>query len=198
MVRASVTRLSSRLDDLEGKTDQATTHDIAQRTSLKLTELDSEFKTYHYRLIDLIDDDDTIEREQAVFVLDEHDDAITLLATRIKHIIAACLSKVESADHKAASRKLSHLEKSLSSISGAISSLTDESEPCLIQQYGEQVQDIKTALGDTRNTLLSLDVDSGALMTTLDGLDKGIFDCSLHQGAELAIAHAIIKCYFCY
>lgn len=72
VVRASITRLSSRLNDLEGKTDQATTHDITQRTSLKLTKLDSEFKTYHYRLIDLIDDDDTLEREQAV--LDEHDE----------------------------------------------------------------------------------------------------------------------------
>lgn len=146
MVRASVTRLSSRLDDLEGKTDQ-TTHDIAQRTSLKLTELDSEFKTYHYRLIDLIDDDDTIEREQSV--LDEHDDAIADLDTRVKRILAACSAKVESADHKAVSRKLLHLEKSLTSVSEAISCLTDESEPCLIQQYGEQVQDIKTAVGDT-------------------------------------------------
>ena len=164
------------MDDLEGKTDQ-TTHDFAQRTSLKLTELDSEFKTYHYRLIDLVDDDDTIERQQAVF--DEHDDAIAVLDTRVKRILATCSTKVESLDHKAASRKLSHLKKSLTSISKAISPLTDESEPCLIQRYGEQVQDIKTALGDTRNTLLSLDFDGDALTTMLERLNKGVFDCSL-------------------
>lgn len=78
------------------------------------------------------------------------------MSTHIKRIIATCSAKVESADHKAASRKLSHLEKSLS-VSKAVLSLSDESEPCRIQQYGEQVQDIKTALGDTQNTLLSLD-----------------------------------------
>lgn len=73
-----------------------------------------------------------------------------------------------------------HLDKSLSSISDAISSLTDESEPCLIQQYGEQVHDIEITLGDTRNTLLSMDLDGAdTLMTTLEHLDKGVFDCSL-------------------
>ena len=145
--------------------------------SQKVNELDSEFKTYHYNLIDHIDDDDTLGKEQTV--LDEHDDAITLLTTRIKYLIAACSSKDEPTAHKAVSRKLLHLEKSLSSINDAISSLTSESEPCLIQQYGEQIHDIKSSLGDTWNTLLSMDLDSGdKLMTTLEGLDKGVFDCS--------------------
>ena len=145
--------------------------------SQKVKELDSEFKTYHYGLIDLVDNDETLRKEQTV--LDEHDDAISLLATRIEHLISACTPK-ESAAQKAASRKLLHLDKSLSSISDAISSLTDESEPCLIQQYGEQVHDIKITLGDTRNTLLSMDLDGAdTLMTTLEHLDKGVFDCSL-------------------
>ena len=80
---------------------------------------------------------------------------------------------MESADHKAASRKLSHLEKSLTSINDAISSLTIESEPCLIA-----VRRTSSRL-HTRNTLLSLDVDSGELMTKLECLDRGIFDCLL-------------------
>ena len=110
---------------------------------------------------------------------DKHNDAIAVLVIRVKCILAACSAKVESVDHKAASRKLSHLDKSLTSVSEAISFLTDESEPCLIQQYGEQVQDIKTALRDTQNTLLSLDFDGDTLMTTLERLDKGVFDCLL-------------------
>ena len=95
MVRASITRLASRLDDLEGKTDQISTRDAAQRMSQKVKELDSEFKTYHYGLIDLVDDDETLRKEQTV--LDEHDDAISLLATRIEHLISACTPKEESA-----------------------------------------------------------------------------------------------------
>ena len=178
VVRASITRLANRLDDLEGTTDDVATRDAAQRMSQKLKELDSEFKTYHYNLIDHIDDDETLGKEQTV--LDEHDDTIAALDTRIKRLIAACSSKEEPATHKAASRKLLHLERSLSSISDAILSLTSESEPCLIQQYGEQIHDIKSSLGDTRNTLLSMDLDSGdKLMSTLEGLDKGVFDCSL-------------------
>ena len=54
--------------------------------------LDSAFKTYS-----------SMTRKT---LLDEH-----ALGTCVKHIIAARLSEVESANHKAASQKLSHLEK---------------------------------------------------------------------------------------
>ena len=63
VVRASITRLANHLDDLEDKTDDIATRDIAQRMSQKVNELDLEFKTYHYNLIDHIDDDNTLGKE---------------------------------------------------------------------------------------------------------------------------------------
>ena len=64
VVKASITRLSSRLKEFESKVEEPTTHDHAQRLATKLEILDAEFKTHHFTLIDLIDDDETQEKEQ--------------------------------------------------------------------------------------------------------------------------------------
>ena len=65
VVKASITRLSSRLKEFESKVGEPTTHDHAQRLATKLETLDAEFKTHHFSLIDLIDDDDeTLEKGQ--------------------------------------------------------------------------------------------------------------------------------------
>ena len=66
VVKASITRLGSRLKELESKVEEPTTHDHAQRLATRLETLDAEFKTHYFSLIDLIDDDETLEKEQEV------------------------------------------------------------------------------------------------------------------------------------
>ena len=83
VVKASITRLGSCLKELESKVEEPTTHDHAQRLATKLETLDAEFKTHHFSLIDLIDDDETLEKEQET--LDQHDDDVTTLA------VASCV-----------------------------------------------------------------------------------------------------------
>ena len=84
VVRASITRITNRLKELEGKADQPTTLDIAQRTLKKLDTLEAEFKTHHYALIDLIDDDDDLREEQEL--LDRHDDEMSTLVV-LPHLL---------------------------------------------------------------------------------------------------------------
>ena len=55
-IRASITHLTSKLKELEGQINQPTTHDLAQRLKSRLECLDTDFKTYHFSLIDLIED----------------------------------------------------------------------------------------------------------------------------------------------
>ena len=100
VVRASITRLATRLKDLETKVDQPTTLDLAHRMSQKLDSLDSEFKVHHYALVDIIDDNDLSSKEQET--LDEHDDEITELAICIKKLISLCTATPDSNFRKVA------------------------------------------------------------------------------------------------
>ena len=110
VVKASITRLGSRLKELESKVEEPTTHDHAQRQTTKLETLDAKFKTRHFSLIDLIDDDETLEKEQET--LDQHDDDVTTLAVRIQRLITLSSTTPTNSDHrKVLMRKLQHLEK---------------------------------------------------------------------------------------
>ena len=82
VARASLTRLTNRLKDLEGESAEHKTLELAQRMSQKLSDLDSEFRTHHHALIDLIDDEDALAKEQEV--LDTHDDLVAELSVCVK------------------------------------------------------------------------------------------------------------------
>ena len=76
VVRASVTRLATRLRELESKVDAPTTPSFAQRMSTKLDTLDSDFKAHHLAVIDAIaGDEEGLTKEQEI--LDAHDDEMT-------------------------------------------------------------------------------------------------------------------------
>ena len=64
VVRASITRLTSRLRDLESDTEKPAALDLAQGMIRKLNALNSEFRTHHQALVDLIDDEEAIQTEQ--------------------------------------------------------------------------------------------------------------------------------------
>ena len=73
VVRASITWLDNRLKELEDIADQPGTPDHARQLAAKLEVLDSELKTYHFQLIDLLDDEDEESLEKEQDVLDKHD-----------------------------------------------------------------------------------------------------------------------------
>ena len=182
VVRASITRLTGRIKELESKADQPTTTDVARRSKENLESLDSEFKVHHLAVVDAIDgtDDTTLRNEQDI--LDEHDDEISALAVRLQKLIATCSTIADPDVRKIPSRRLTRLDKSLSSIADQVESLTgDSSNTCLIHQYEEQVSDLKKELASVRDSLLSLDLDdSDELYVTVAKIEKSIFDCSLN------------------
>ena len=66
VARASVTRLTNRLEDEDG---------TAQLMSQKLSDSDTEFQTHHHAVVDLIDEEEVLAKEQEV--LDAHHDLTT-------------------------------------------------------------------------------------------------------------------------
>ena len=158
VARASITRISTRLKELETKVDQPTTLDLARRMTKKLDSLDSDFKVHHYALVDIIEGDELSSKEQET--LDEHDDEVAELAIRIERLISLCTSTPDSNFHKVVSRKLTHIGKSVSSITKAIGSLPGSPDDvCLLYQYEEQLRDHEKELGGIHDTLLSQDLD---------------------------------------
>ena len=85
VVRASITRLTNRLRDLERDADRPATLDLARGMACKIDALDSDFRAHHHALIDLIDDEDTLQREQTT--LDDHDDFVAELAAPMEQLV---------------------------------------------------------------------------------------------------------------
>ena len=194
VVRASITRLGNRLKELEGSPDLPNIAEHAQQLTSKLESLDSEFRVHHLQLIDLIDDDPTLEKEQDT--LDKLDDDVTSLSVRLSQLIvrgrAAQSATPTSGDGKASasSRKLSRLEKGLNQTHEAILDLaSDPSDHSLLEQYQEQLSDYKRDLASVYEGLLALEVgDDDERLTLHCRLEKLLFECS-HQLKKLLGSH---------
>ena len=75
VVRASITRLESRVANLQGKPELTAEDRLSvQQLLQRLNTLETDFKSHHFTVVDLLDD---IESEQAI--LDETDDKVTNL-----------------------------------------------------------------------------------------------------------------------
>ena len=179
MARASLTRLSKYLKDLEGDAGEPKMLELARRMSQKLADLDSEFRAHHHALIDLMDDDDSLAKEQDV--LDSHDDLVAELGVRVKQVIAASSPSTVDSSRRITSRKLAHLQKSLSAILSIVGDKTAAiSDTCVLRQYEEKANDINKDLVKTRDDLHHMELDEGnELFALQDSLEKQVFDCSV-------------------
>ena len=87
VARSSVTRLGNRLRELESDPEAAGVPDSAKQIALlKLDEADSDLKSLHFQVLDLIDenDDEALKKEQDI--LDHHEDNVSALTLRIQRI----------------------------------------------------------------------------------------------------------------
>lgn len=120
VVKALLTQLDTRLKYLEEAADRSSTRDPARQLSSKLKEYDAELKAAHLSLIDLINDDDTPEREQANLdvLIEAH--AIRIAASEES---SATATKVD--ERKVLSCRLNRLL-------GRLSSRRKQSAPCQV------------------------------------------------------------------
>ena len=142
VVKALLTQLDTRLKYLEEAADRSSTRDPARS---KLKEYDAELKAAHLSLIDLINDDDTLEREQAN--LDVHEDLIVAHAIRIAASEESSATATKVDERKVLSCRLNRLLGRLSIAEKAISSLSSEHrDSCQRKQHDEQLCDYKRDL----------------------------------------------------
>ena len=179
VTRASLTKLATRVKDLEGKADQEGTLDLANQAKLKLEKLDVDFKAHHFGLVDTIDEEATLEAEQEV--LDQHDDYVVVLAVRIRQLVNACGSSSQWTQHKIALRHLQRLKRALDSAHDDMDApALDSDDICLLRQYEEESVDLRRELRDVRLSLLPLNFDEGDdLHTLMDEVERAMFSHSL-------------------
>ena len=178
VTRASLTRLSTRVEELEAGIEQPGALENAQRSLQKLESLDSEFKSRHLSLIDLITDESILETEQEV--LDSHDDEVSELTIRLQRLISSLTTTTESNVHKTVSKELNHLQRNLTVVAKAIDELSGSTDDiCLLQMREEQLIDFKRELEDTRKTLLTSDMEEEDLLQLLSTIEELIFEYSL-------------------
>ena len=180
VVRRSITNLGKRLIELEGLADKNEAFHHAQRLSTRLVALDTEFKTVQYDLISTINetDDAAIASEQQA--LDEHDEMIDTLSVRIQRLLDGTNSSTEAtSEQKALSRSISALEKSLQAIHTTLESLPSEVDDLtLVQQYREELSDIKIELSTCRDGSYRLELpDDHDLWLRYSQLKTMHFNC---------------------
>ena len=184
VVRGSITRLRSRLSELKGKTDELDTPSHARRMAQRLETLDSEFKNHHYVIIESLEREEDLTREQNI--LDEHDEEIAQLSVSIEMLIASCppTPSSDTSGRRLIARKLAHLKKKLDSAATAIGA--DSVDVCLLQQYEANLADYKRELGDIHNQILALDLDDkDELSVGHASLEDAIFQMSIKIRKQL-------------
>ena len=95
VVRASVTCLEGRIHGYEEKECLTRADHVAIQSLLtKLETLDTEFKAYHYVILDLVEEE-ALEQEQVVF--NDHEDKVEELAKRLHQLLSSKEEKPTSA-----------------------------------------------------------------------------------------------------
>ena len=111
VIRSSITRLANRLSVIESKPPNSDMCGAAQQTLQRLNDLQAEFKVLHFELIDLIEEEKVLEKEQEIF--DTVDEQVDDTKIRIKKIIRSCNSAAETSkdDLFFVTRKLSTVKE---------------------------------------------------------------------------------------
>ena len=186
VVRASLTHLDRRVHDLNQEESAHGARLAAEQLLVKLKNLDTEFRTYHFDVIDLIDEDesDSLADEQAI--LDEHDRKVEALTIRLQQVASGAtttsMDTVETASepdgHRYLTRRLTHVRSNLQVMIDAIESTHDDTtiDDCLLHQYDQRLNNLETELSGISRDILTLDGDVSQLMEDCSQLDKALFD----------------------
>ena len=189
-IEASLTKLTTKVAELEAKESSTLISTHAQQLSKRLENLDSDFKTCHFAILDVLEDEDQLAIEQDT--LDKHDDEVADLSlwlqalmvptttTPFRSLSPACDSHSPLSTRAVLERRSAQLLARLVSIHEKIGDLKDDgSDIHLVYLYQEHLADLKRELSDLRNEMLAITADvSDPLMSNTQKQEDNIFDMS--------------------
>ena len=183
--KASITKLASKLMELEGQERDQSVSNHAQQLLKRLESLDTGFKTHHFAILDTLEDEEEVEAEQQE--IDKHDDDVMSLSLRLQALstptteMSPAVKARSPLDRTLVSRRLAQLQARLSSVIEETNALSgDPAEVHLVYLYQEVLADLKTELSDIRKDALVITADaSDSLSIAIRTQDKEIFDLSV-------------------
>ena len=89
-IKASITKLTTKITELEAKEHDPSVLAHAQQLGKRLENLDSDFNTRHFAVIDVLEDEEQLTLEQDV--LDNHDDELAELNLRLQALMVPTIS----------------------------------------------------------------------------------------------------------
>ncbi len=188
-IKASITKLATKVSELEDKEPSPSILTHAQQLSKRLEKLDSDFKTRHFSVIDVLEDEQQLTLEQDV--LDKHDDELAELDLRLQALMVPTISAppptLTDSDSRPLSgrtlleRRSAQLQVRLVSIHEKIVGLKEDgSEVHLLHLYQEHLADLKRELSELRNEMLAITADtSDPLISNAQKQEDNIFDMSI-------------------
>lgn len=182
--RGSVTRLGTRVTELEGIANQPGTTGYARQLLTKLKSHDEEFKNLHFQIIDSIDEGDDAALDDEQTVLDNFDDAVSDLTVRLESLIT-CTAPVPPPgpatpfDRRPLNRKLVRVKVGLNRVDARMSDEVAVPERPELNQFREELSDYKKDLAVLYEDLVTRDItDDDALFDHHSRLERKLSSVS--------------------
>ena len=183
-VRRSLTKFGDTVGDLEVNSDKEDAAAHAKLLIDSLDQLDSDFKSFHFKVIDLIRDDDEKTMDKEHEHLDRHNDSVTRRRLRLQSLVAATTTAATSTARKTLAR-MSHVERNLHATADGLGVSGIEHDLSLVELHHEQLINIKKTLASIHDDLLALDLeDDDDLFIQHTKLERLQFDGS-HKTKKL-------------
>ena len=181
-----ITRLDMQISKLEDKPEITASDSVRiQAHTERIISLDTDFKKHHFHVIGLVDesDGDTLAQEQAI--LDDHEDKINDIMTRLAQLShskpsptveapSTGLEPTKAEPTRLLLRRLKHMESTLRSINSTVEPLTSgpDLDACLVRQLEKQVGRISAEHSELTRDILSLEPEDHDLLDLSSTLEK--------------------------
>ena len=180
VVKASLTKLSTKLTELEADTTNPTLLEAAKNLADKLKSLQQDFKNHQLSIIDRTEEEEALAEEQ--LALDTGEDQVSELSIRIQRLITLATGSKSQDAVRVANKQLALLQTKLESIDTAAQDIdgAEEDVTCTLEEYRDQVTEVKTELATLKTSLLTSDATtSDPIMQDHSRVEKLAFDCLL-------------------
>ena len=186
-IKASITKLITKVTELESQEVDLSVLAHAQQLSKRLENLDSDYKTRHFTIIDVTEDEVQLAEEQET--LDSHDNEVADLNLRLQALIIPATTPpppLAIDSHPPSNRDIlercsAQLQARLVSIHEKVGELNEDGKEIhLLHLYQEHLADLKRELSELRNEILTITADvSDPLMSNSQKQEDNIFTMSV-------------------
>ena len=158
VVRSSITRLETKLSDLESNLDSPILPENTHSLSDRLKALKTNFKIHQLAIVDRTNDEAQLTEEQQA--LDDNDDIISSLNIRIQQLLQCGSPPRVPESVRVAGRQIAMVQSDLRSINDVVGALTDSEEgiECTLSEYRDRVSEIKADLSKLKASLSLLNL----------------------------------------